>query len=226
MYYFKDKEMFNRVKDIEDTAIKTLEPYKELSRLFHKIQKDDRLYLHSKKVAELATMIGFAYNLDRKSLIELSAGAFLHDVGKIELDAAILYKKGIFTEDERSYAQTHASIGKVLLDGTGATERMIQIAECHHKKLDGTGYPGPVDIDDISLFAQIVTVADMFEAMTADRCYREAMEEKQVFKILKKDRGINQLAVRLLEQNITTCRAKIYVYGELENIETDTTKMA
>lgn len=225
MYYFTDEELYKRVGEVKELAIEEISKNKELDRLCYKIHQDEMLYLHSKKVAELATGIGLAYKLDRRSILELCIGAYLHDVGKIKLDAAVLYKKGIFTDDERSYAQTHTTIGKALLEDIGVSDRIIEIAECHHKKLDGTGYPGPIDVDDIPLYAQIVTVADMFEAMTSDRCYRTAMDEEKVFKMLWKDKGINQIAVRILKQNITTVKAKIYMYGGAKTQKEENSKV-
>ncbi len=226
MYYFTNGEMQERVRAVEEASVRKIKENKELERLGHNIKQDYMLQAHSKKVAELSTMIGIAYNLDKKSIIELCTGAYFHDIGKISLDSEVLYKKGIFTEDERSYTQTHTTIGRKLLEGTGVSEEIMEIAECHHKKLDGSGYPGPVYGDDIPLFAQIVTVADMFEAMTTDRCYRAAMDEQKVFKILNKDRGINQLAVKILEQNITTVRTKIYIYEGSEKPITESIRKA
>ena len=202
MYKLKDERMLGDVRKVGLYALKSIMGDKVLSKISGKIYEDKELFTHSLNVAEISTYLGIIYKFDLNELINLYTGAYLHDAGKLNLDRKILYKKGIFTDKERSYTETHTTIGYKLLKDTSLNESALEIVRSHHEKLDGSGYPDMLDNEEISIYTQIVTVADMFEAMTSDRCYRKAMEQEKVFNKLQNDKGINQTCVDILMNSV------------------------
>ena len=189
---------------------------------------DDGLYRHCMNVAYLSVQLGIKFGLDLHELIALGMGALLHDIGKIEIDPLILNKPGKLTEEERLILEIHPVLGFSLLrrEETKGKERdacAYRGAECseghekesedksilyhfpqivmdivlyHHEKLDGTGYPAHKT--DIPLMVQIVTVADIYEAIRAKRVYRDANSPKDAYQILKGMSGLNPDMVEML----------------------------
>jgi HD-GYP domain-containing protein (c-di-GMP phosphodiesterase class II) len=101
----------------------------------------------------------------------------LHDIGKIGLPDAILQKPGRLGRNELSEIRTHPEIGAQVLSGRGLEDLRAWVL-AHHERPDGKGYPAGLTDDEIPLEAKILAVADAFEAMTADRVYREGMGSK------------------------------------------------
>lgn len=175
---------------------------------------DNDLYRHSTNVAYLSVQLGMKLGLDLHELITLGMGALLHDIGKIEIDPLILNKPGKLTEEERLILEIHPVLGFSLLrrEETEGKERgkeredksipyhfpqiVMDIVLYHHEKLDGTGYPAHKT--DIPLMVQIVTVADIYEAIRAKRVYRDANSPKDAYQILKGMSGLNPDMVEML----------------------------
>jgi len=133
---------------------------------------------HSEKVTEYA--VGICHNLglpvDYTDMIRVSAS--LHDYGKIGVDDSILKKPGRLDDDEYEHIKTHASkTEKILIQVNfeGVYKEVPEIAASHHEKLDGTGYPKGLLEDEIPFGAKIIAVADVFEALTSRRHYRDPM---------------------------------------------------
>ncbi len=206
MIYFKDQEVYKKLEKIREYSLISLSEDKELVKLYRRLQNDEALKVHSKNVADMSIYLGIGYNFNLNELIELYKGALLHDIGKLNLNKEILYKKGTFTEDERLYTETHPAIGYKMLKDTSAGSIAVDIARSHHEKLDGSGYPNYLKGNEISIFTQIVTVTDMFEAMASERCYREALPEKTIYNILAKDKGINHVCVEMMKDSIVLNR--------------------
>ena len=113
----------------------------------------------------------------------------LHDIGKVGIPDVILNKKARLSEDERVIMMTHAAIGASILNAAKASfdyERgliatAIEIAGAHHEKWDGTGYPNGLEAKDIPLSARIMSLADMYDALTSDRPYKVAWTHERAF---------------------------------------------
>jgi putative nucleotidyltransferase with HDIG domain len=127
---------------------------------------------HSERTSEIALELGRAMNLSGEELYNLKFGALLHDLGKLQTPDAILCKAGRLTNDEWLEMRIHPSTGGAMLRGLGFPDRICTIVEEHHERYDGTGYPFGRRRDEITREARILTVADTFDAITADRCYR------------------------------------------------------
>ncbi len=141
---------------------------------------------HSEKVTRLAVKIGKAMRLKPEELDILRRGGLLHDIGKLGIPNSILDKKGSLTPEEREVIQTHPFLGAQILEPISSFADVVDIVFQHHENYDGSGYPNQISREDISLYGRIVAVADRFDAMTAERPYREAMkQETAVNKIIQ-----------------------------------------
>lgn len=137
---------------------------------------DDYIFQHSLNVAIYSTTIGLKLNMPAEKLKELAIGALLHDIGKIFIDQNILNKKGRLKEEEFLLIKKHAELGYNFL--REQREYSSVIAHCayqHHERLDGSGYPRALKADDIIMPAKIIAIADVFDAVTSNRVYRDAM---------------------------------------------------
>lgn len=137
---------------------------------------DDYLYRHSVNVAVLSLLIGLELDLSEEDLEKLTIGALLHDVGKLFVNQDIINKKGILTEDEYEQVKRHSSEGYQYLREIYEmpTKSYVGILQ-HHERYDGLGYPNQVKGKDIFLFARIIAIADVYDAITSDRPHRKAM---------------------------------------------------
>lgn len=161
----------NVIPIIQETAIQGT----PLIELFASLQaKDDYTYRHHIGVGAIASLIGSWLGLGHKDLLQLTTAALLHDIGKMLIPEAVLNKPGKLTPEENIMMRHHTVLGYELLKGTvGVTHRQALVALQHHERLDGSGYPFGLAGDRIELFSRIVSVADIFHAMTSKRVYRD-----------------------------------------------------
>ena len=153
--------------------------------------KDTLTAGHSTRVAELANGIARELDFSENSLDVLGVSAILHDYGKIGIDDAVLKKNGKLTSEEYGHIQQHSRMTHDILEKIHFARKyrnVPNIAAAHHECLDGSGYPWGLTSDEIPFMSKIITVADVFEALTADRHYRKAMTAEMAFTIL--DKGI------------------------------------
>ncbi|MDF2567321.1 MAG: metal dependent phosphohydrolase [Oscillospiraceae bacterium] len=146
-------------------------------------QYDDYTFSHSVNVAILSIVMGTSMKLNQFMLNELGVAAMLHDIGKIFTDKDILNKNGKLTNDEYEQIKKHSDYGWIYVKRNNAFSEQIEKAVLmHHERFDGTGYPHGACKDEIPVFAKIISLADVYDAMTSDRPYRtrclpsEAME--------------------------------------------------
>jgi putative two-component system response regulator len=139
---------------------------------------------HSGRVADYADRIAERMGLDGPTRYEMRRGALFHDLGKIVIPDAILRKPGQLTPDERAIVQEHPVVGHDLLSAMKTMRQTLPIVYHHHERLDGSGYPDGIYGTAISMAVRIVTVADVFDALTSDRSYREARSLDVAFAIL------------------------------------------
>lgn len=142
--------------------------------------KDEYTNGHSKRVAEYSNRIGKELGFDDEQLRSLYYTALLHDIGKIGIPDAIINKKGKLTEDEYAVICRHPQIGSDILRKINEIPELYVGALCHHERWDGKGYPQGLKGEDIPLTAQIISVADAYDAMTSMRSYRDTMDQAAV----------------------------------------------
>lgn len=146
---------------------------------------DTRTYIHCINVAILATMIGIDMRLTNSELFELSQSALLHDIGKTCIDEKILNKNGRLTDEEFAVMKTHPVYGyNMLLHNENVTENVRKGILHHHENEDGSGYPHHLKHDEIPLFAKIIHVADVYDAMVAKRSYKERINPADVLEYI------------------------------------------
>jgi len=155
--------------------------------------KDDDTGVHIVRMGHYAALIAAAYGMKPDYCENILYAARMHDIGKIGIPDAILKKPGPLTDEEWVVMKTHPEIGAALLDDSDVPlfQMASQIALSHHEKFDGSGYPSGLRGSDIPLSGRIVAVADYFDALTMDRCYRPALPMEKALSMLRANAGIH-----------------------------------
>ena len=151
--------------------------------------KDQRTSDHSRRVAIYSKQIAEAYGLDEKQCRDIEWAAQMHDIGKIGIPDNILNKPSRLTDEEYAIMKSHTTRGAEILKDFTLLDNVIDGAQYHHERYDGRGYPNGLAGEDIPLFARIIGVADAFDAMTANRIYRQQMDFSYVLGEMEKGRG-------------------------------------
>jgi putative two-component system response regulator len=138
-------------------------------------------------------------NVDRGDLDALYRGAFLHDIGKIGIADRVLLKKGRLTPAERALMQQHPAVGDDLCSTVRSLDVVRPIVRHHHERIDGGGYPDGLKGGQIPLLAQIVSVVDVFDALTTDRPYRKALSTDVAYQMMRDDAASGWCATALVD---------------------------
>ena len=149
--------------------------------------KSPYTYRHSTGVAKAAMQIGQCLNLLPRELVTLRRAGLLHDIGKLSVPNSILDKQGKLSADEWAAIRMHPYYTYEILSRVTGFEEIAKIAASHHEKLDGSGYHLGLTAAELPLLSRILTVADMFDALSSDRPYRERLTHDEVLTILRKD---------------------------------------
>ncbi|MBP9997455.1 MAG: HD domain-containing protein [Lachnospiraceae bacterium] len=144
---------------------------------------------HSDRVAYYTRELARKLNLPARDTEQIYYMALLHDVGKIGIPDAILNKNGRLTKEEFEIIKTHTTNGAEILKDFTAIPGVIQGALYHHEHFDGTGYPEGLIGDQIPFFARIICVADSYDAMSSNRCYRPRLSNEDIIRELKENSG-------------------------------------
>ncbi|MBP3567617.1 MAG: HD-GYP domain-containing protein [Lachnospiraceae bacterium] len=134
---------------------------------------DDTMYIHSLSVALIAHTIALQQNFPEEQMRNLMYACAFHDIGKVHIPAEILYKPGRLTDEEYALVKEHANKGYELLNKARLPQDIQMAALLHHERCDGSGYPSALTGEKIPLFAKIIAIADVYDAMTARRAYRK-----------------------------------------------------
>ena len=130
---------------------------------------------HSERVTDLTVQLARRMGIAENEIIHIRRGALLHDIGKLGIADSILLKKGKLSDDEMTTMQGHAIIGFELLQHIAVLKRSLDIPLYHHERWNGTGYPLKLKGTEIPLSARIFAVVDVYDALTSDRPYHEAI---------------------------------------------------
>ncbi|MBW8189755.1 HD domain-containing protein [Neiella marina] len=146
---------------------------------------------HVIRVAKISRYLAGKLGYDEPTLDLLEAASPMHDVGKIGIPEEILHKPGKLTPAEYHLMQQHAQIGYQILSNSERPLLVMasKIAHQHHERWDGTGYPQQRSGDDIDPFARITALADIYDAVSSERCYKPAWSEQEVLGYIKENRG-------------------------------------
>ncbi|WP_293762373.1 HD domain-containing phosphohydrolase [uncultured Paraglaciecola sp.] len=153
--------------------------------------KDDDTGVHIVRMSRISSMIAHAYGQDKIYCDLLEQASPMHDIGKIGIPDSVLKKPGKLTEEEWVCMKKHPEYGANILSGSEVP--LLQMAEevalSHHEKFDGSGYPSNLKGDQIPLSGRIVGLADFFDALTMDRCYRKAFSDEKAIAMVKENNG-------------------------------------
>jgi HD-GYP domain-containing protein (c-di-GMP phosphodiesterase class II) len=180
--------------------------------------KDPYTEGHSERVRLYSLEIGREMGLLEKDLAALSLAAKLHDIGKVKIDDRILKKKGTLSPEERCEIERHSIYSEDLLGRHPVIEPVIEAIRSHHELLNGNGYPDKLHGKSIPGLARIISVADVFDALTSKRVYREdcySDEEAIRYIITQEGSSFDMNATRILEKlcyngKIDYCKGNYY----------------
>lgn len=163
----------------------------EMFDMLHNMRAvNDSIYAHSLNVALISGMFGKWLKLPKEELDTLVLAALLHDIGKTKIPEEILNKPGKYTDEEFELVQQHPALGYQILNTVPdqlLDPRIKKAALMHHERCDGTGYPNGLKGSEIDDFAQIIAIADVYDAMTAARSYRAPLCPFQVIAAFERD---------------------------------------
>lgn len=148
---------------------------------------DDSVYSHSLNVALIARQMGKWLHYPQEDLDVLVLCGLFHDIGKVQIPDEILNKPGKYTKEEFALIQQHPTVSYQLLEKLPIDERIKKAALMHHERRDGSGYPQGLKAGEIDDFAEIIAIADVYDAMTAARSYRSPLCPFQAIGMFEKD---------------------------------------
>ena len=151
--------------------------------------KDTYTCGHSSRVAELSVELAERLGFDEDGVSRIRMAGILHDIGKIGVEDSVLRKAGRLTDEEFEMIKQHPVLGYEILQGIRPFRKILPAVRHHHESWDGTGYPDGLAGETIPRDAQVLAVADAFDAMTSDRPYRKGMPIEKVSQIFREGRG-------------------------------------
>ncbi|SDS02694.1 response regulator [Pseudomonas oryzae] len=178
--------------------------------------KDNETGLHVIRMSHYSRLLALAAGLGEDEAEDLLHAAPMHDVGKIGIPDAILRKPGKLDADEWRVMREHARIGaKIIGEHPGGLLKMAHnIALCHHEKWDGSGYPHGLRGEAIPLEARIVAIADVFDALTSERPYKQAWSVEEAVALIRSEAG-RHFEPRLVQLFIDSCLPQVLEVREL-----------
>lgn len=165
------------------------EETQQFFQLASKVETDQYLDGHCKRVEKLAIMTGERLGLAGEQLYNLRYAAFFHDLGKSKVPKGILQKPSKLEDEEWMVMEKHATWGREILEQEEFLQAAARIVEQIHERVDGHGYPHGLHGDGIALEAKIIAVVDAYDAMTNDRPYRKALSQDEAIRELQKNAG-------------------------------------
>ena len=210
------EEKTRQVTDMQDSIIKGMAimvESRDNSTGGHILRTSDCIKIFIDELSKHSEMTQFTSEYC-KNLIK---AAPMHDLGKIAVDDSILRKPGKFTEEEYEHMKKHAAEGAVIvkkiLDETNDKDFekiAVNVAHYHHEKWNGEGYPENLRGEEIPLEARIMALADVFDALVSERCYKDAKSFDEAFEIIKNDLGKHFDPV--IGQIFIDCRPQLEMY--------------
>ena len=169
-------EKIEYMQELQDSERAIIAKFSEISEA-----KSGETGQHVKRVAEYSALLAAEYGFTDEQVEQIKIASMMHDVGKLLVPREIIEKPGKLTEEEIKIMRLHTTYGDEILANSKGEEIVMArlIASQHHERWDGTGYPNGLSGDDISPFAQIVAVADVYDALTSRRSYKEPWDSEQ-----------------------------------------------
>ncbi|MDD3310538.1 HD domain-containing phosphohydrolase [Pseudodesulfovibrio sp.] len=178
---------FERIAEIVKSSIKFLASDNTLSTVAPFISHDYKTYTHCMHVFIYSVAVFQTYGMSDTEIFECALGALLHDVGKAKIPRRILNKRGALTMSERAVIKEHPVHGVSMCAHLPMTQNTINCILFHHEKLDGTGYPAGLKGDNLPLPVRIISMADVYDALTTERPYAEAIPPYEALTLMRHD---------------------------------------
>lgn len=185
-----DVDVDDMISDVSYILSQCRNPLHMLDMLYCMRGFDDLTYVHSMNVALISNVIGTWMHLPADELKLLTLAGLLHDVGKLKIPKEIIAKPSGLTDEEFQIIRSHPKYGFDILKGKNLDKRVARVALQHHERIDGSGYPMGLESDDLDKFSKIIAIADVYDAMTANRVYREGICPFTVIETFEKDRHL------------------------------------
>lgn len=182
--YFRDTYLDGIVDHIEATYLATIEEFVSAIDAREHETGD-----HSVRVSRFAVILGNAYGMSGRPLVDLYCGALLHDIGKIGVPDGVLLKKGPLAFEEKEIMHRHPETGFKIISHIGYLSGAAEIVHTHHEHFDGSGYPQGLKGNDIPVGARVFSVADALDALTVARPYRKALTFEVAVAEIEKESG-------------------------------------
>lgn len=144
---------------------------------------------HSIRVTQMAVRFAYKLGIPESEIESLRRGAILHDIGKLGVPDAILFKPAPLTAEEWAVMRKHTANAYEWLSGIEFLKPALEIPYCHHEKWDGSGYPRGLKGEEIPMAARMFAIIDVWDALLSDRPYRPAMDESTVIEYIRKNSG-------------------------------------
>lgn len=173
--------------------------------------KDSYTNGHSDRVAEYAVLLAKEMHMKPDDIRFMRYMGLMHDCGKMGIPDSVLNKPAKLTPEEMDIIRSHTVLGGKIVENFTAMPGVRECALYHHERYDGKGYPEGLKGEEIPLLARIICVADSFDAMNSDRCYRKRLKKSVIVKELKENAGtqfdpqIAMLMVKLIEEGKVEC---------------------
>ncbi|URZ02141.1 HD-GYP domain-containing protein [Clostridium felsineum] len=151
---------------------------------------DDYTYVHCLDTGIMAAFLGMSMGLTTAEVKELSISAMLHDIGKTKISNAIINKKSKLSDNEYEEMKKHPGFGRDILKNIGIlSEKVVAGVYQHHERYDGNGYPEGIKGDEISLFGKLISICDVFTAVSANRSYRNRFKPNEAYELILASAG-------------------------------------
>ena len=179
-------ELFELHKEIEDTQKEIIYRMGEIGET-----RSNETGHHVKRVALYSKLLANLYGLDEENTDLLFTASPMHDIGKVGIPDSILKKPGKLTQNEFEFMKTHAELGYNILKNSKrkVLEAAAIVSFEHHEKWDGTGYPKRKKGNEIHIFGRITAIADVFDALASNRCYKKAWKKEKIFQYFEEEKG-------------------------------------
>jgi len=208
-----------KVDKVVMSVVARLDEKRDIVRCINQIKSADQYtYTHCVNVSLLCMLLGKWLGYSKDSLIKLVQAGLLHDIGKAKVPKEILNKPSKLTPEEYEEIKKHTVYGYRILEKEHEIDRDVAIAVLmHHERMDGSGYPTGAKSDQINMMARVIAVADIYDAMTSNRVYREKESPFEVFHIIEEE-AVGKLDVRVVNAFLSNIAA--YYIGDFAKLNT------